>query len=404
MNMDYSSAMVSLGLGTVAFYLTIAWSLYWLSVFIYRVYFSPLAKFPGPKLAAATFWYEFYYDVYPNKFQYLWKIKELHEQYGPIVRINPIHLHIHDHDFYDTIYAGGNHKRGRCSWYMHSGAKSTSGGLVETISHDLHKARRKPVEPFFSKRSVQALEQDIVAKVEKLIGRLSSALRSSKNGDDKAAIVNLSDAMAGLTLDVISDYCFGEPTGALDMENYGHAFAHALHEGVQIRPVGRHFPTLINTMMDMPMWLVAKMNPRIAGFVDWMAGLSRMIDKIKAAKKSGEKCQTSRRTLFDEYLDKDLPPEEKETWVLQGAAANFVGAGTETTARTLAVTSYYLLQNPKMLEKLRGELRAVMPTRDSRPSLPKLETLPYLVSHTKCSVMFTARSLLLMVTTECGDQ
>jgi hypothetical protein len=48
---------------------------------VYSVYFGPLAKFPGPKLAAATLWFEFYYDVI-LKGQYTFKIKELHQKYG----------------------------------------------------------------------------------------------------------------------------------------------------------------------------------------------------------------------------------------------------------------------------------------------------------------------------------
>lgn len=48
---------------------------------VYSVYFGPLSKFPGPKLAAATLWYEFYYDVVLRG-QYTFKIKELHEEYG----------------------------------------------------------------------------------------------------------------------------------------------------------------------------------------------------------------------------------------------------------------------------------------------------------------------------------
>ena len=87
---------------------------YFITVAVYRLYLSPLAKFPGPKLAALTLWYEFYYDVV-KRGKYTWKIAEMHKQYGgypiyaaqpetmeltlvpgPIVRISPFELHIND--------------------------------------------------------------------------------------------------------------------------------------------------------------------------------------------------------------------------------------------------------------------------------------------------------------------
>lgn len=54
---------------------------YLITTAIYRLYLSPLAKFPGPKLAALTLWYEFYYDVV-KRGKYTWRIAEMHKQYG----------------------------------------------------------------------------------------------------------------------------------------------------------------------------------------------------------------------------------------------------------------------------------------------------------------------------------
>jgi hypothetical protein len=46
-----------------------------------RLLFSPLARFPGPKLAALSNWYEFYYDVILQG-RFTAHIQELHRRYG----------------------------------------------------------------------------------------------------------------------------------------------------------------------------------------------------------------------------------------------------------------------------------------------------------------------------------
>ena len=77
-------------LGVIQYsFITIFWlpiaaaALYGAGLAIYRLFLSPLAKFPGPKLAALTRKYESYYEAYQN-YEYLWKIKELHKQYGEL--------------------------------------------------------------------------------------------------------------------------------------------------------------------------------------------------------------------------------------------------------------------------------------------------------------------------------
>ena len=69
------------GRGFVISTLILVYLLYFTGTIIYRLYFSPLSKFPGPRLAAATYLYEGYYDVV-KRGKYTFKIRDLHAQYG----------------------------------------------------------------------------------------------------------------------------------------------------------------------------------------------------------------------------------------------------------------------------------------------------------------------------------
>jgi hypothetical protein len=58
--------------------------LWLLGLAVYRLYLSPIAKFPGPKLAALTSWYEFYFDVVKGG-QFTFHLQELHKRYGEFI-------------------------------------------------------------------------------------------------------------------------------------------------------------------------------------------------------------------------------------------------------------------------------------------------------------------------------
>lgn len=63
-----------------------AWFAYIVYLAIYRLYLHPLADFPGPKLAALSKWYEFYYEVVLVG-QFTFHIQELHKKYGKLSQL-----------------------------------------------------------------------------------------------------------------------------------------------------------------------------------------------------------------------------------------------------------------------------------------------------------------------------
>lgn len=130
----------------------------------YRLFLRPISKFPGPKLAAATFWYEFYYDIVLGG-KYIWKIKALHEQFGPVIRINPEELHVADPTFWDVLYSvsTSSNRRDKSAWRAKGSGIPMS--LLGSAPHDLHRMRRSALNPFLSMQNVRKLLPRIQERV-----------------------------------------------------------------------------------------------------------------------------------------------------------------------------------------------------------------------------------------------
>ena len=181
----------------------------------YRIFFHPLAKFPGPTIAALTKWYEFYYDV-TLQGQFTVKIQELHSHYGPIVRITPDEVHVMDSDYWETLYSQSS-KFDKYEWM--ASRFQNNGSVFTTSSHDLHRLRWSALSSHFSRRSIIRFQPMIREKLEILFKAIED---TGKNG----GVVDMKKAWAAFTGDVICQYAFGWSYNHTAMPDFGNGGFH----------------------------------------------------------------------------------------------------------------------------------------------------------------------------------
>lgn len=81
-------------------------------------------------------------------------------------------------------------------------------------------------------------------------------------------------------------------------------------------------------------------------------------------------------TIFHEILQSNVSAESDQTVSrLKDKALIVVGAGTLTTSWALSVAIYHLLASPRILAKLKTELREIYSNAQFQVSLPQLEQL-----------------------------
>ncbi|KAE8373545.1 cytochrome P450 [Aspergillus bertholletiae] len=308
----------------------------------YRLFFHPLHAFPGPKLAAITSLYEFYYAIVKDG-QFIWEVGRLHDKYGPIVRITPHELHIRDLSFYNEIYANGSRVRDKSSSFVRFFGVPDS--LVATVDHNHHRQRRKILNKYFSRRAVLEVQPLIQAKVDALMQHFSRAYREQ-------SVINLSIAFSALIGDIISNYAYSQDYGFLeDIEH--------LNE--------------IKTATQ-ALGSCEKVFPQAARVIKVQERLGEQANVAMSAKRT----MPLPNTVFTSLIDQRLPSEERTLDRLQDEGYILLGAGIESVTWTLSVTMFYLLGNKKFLYRLHEELGLVMPQPNHVPSLSKLKALPLL--------------------------
>jgi hypothetical protein len=118
-------------------------------------------------------------------------------QSGPIIRISPNAIHCNDPEFFDVYSGRAGERRNKYKWAMSH--FNTPEAMVATVDHALHRLRRAPVAPFFSKANVRKLDYVLHENMAKFKSRL-------REFEDSGEPLNILEGYKALTSDIITTY------------------------------------------------------------------------------------------------------------------------------------------------------------------------------------------------------
>ncbi|KAH8432118.1 uncharacterized protein LDX57_009764 [Aspergillus melleus] len=303
----------------LSFALTIL-SFHLLGLAVYRVYFSPLAKFPGPILASLTTWYMAYYDLLYDGY-FFKKVQDLHRRYGPIVRITPNEVHISDPEFIKVLFTGNLKKRDKSKWLGRM--LGLPGSVASTTSHELHRQRRAAMQRFFSRSSLRRLEPAIQRTLKNLLDRLQASGRQND-------ILSMNVLCKAATCDIITEYAFGQSTEYLHRDDLNVGFFRSLDANFQTAWYMAYLPWVGPLLQRVPPSMMGLVYPGLKSLRLMHEQWATRIEEIRREVDSHSDPDAS---VFHGILTSNLPAHEKSVARLRQEAQVLVQAGQDTTGK-----------------------------------------------------------------------
>ncbi|KAH8595992.1 cytochrome P450 [Bisporella sp. PMI_857] len=326
-----------------------------LTLFTYRLAFHPLAKYPGPLLARLTTLYGAYHAYHGDMHL---DLQRLHRKHGTFVRYGPNALSVGSVNGYHDIYGYGKKFRKADSYSIHG-----PGSLIGTPDKAEHARKKRIFSQGFSDTALREHEP----KVIDLVNLFSEKLLEDKvTSDGWTKPKNLSDWCTYLTTDIITKVMF-TTTYELLASTKNHQFlVAALTAGRMLGIIHQSalfykFPLLLALIVP----AIGKSLTVMRGHIKDMLKRSLQARENNALKDNLERFRKARDPVTGEVLTEDY---------IRRSCTLFVGAGSDTSAVTLAATFHYLSCSPEFYVKVASEVRSTFKSLDSIRPGPALNS------------------------------
>ncbi|KAI5919545.1 averantin oxidoreductase [Camillea tinctor] len=324
--------------GLIAFSIILLPVLYYGIWFIYNLYFHPLAKYPGPRLAGATPWWIALTYARGTTSADLLKV---HNKYGPVVRTSPNELSYINPPQWKEIYGHrppGQEEFAKDKKY-HAGLKGKP--LLINADRGYHSEIRKLFAHGFSEKALREQEPVLQGYVDLLMQKLR------ENSQDGHLPVDISMWYNFTTFDFVGFLTFGESFNCLQssqLHKWVHIFFSLAKYMAYSQAISR-MPRLIQT---------AAMTWGIPASVKSQVATLHQLNKEKT--KYRIECESQVPDFMDKLID--AYKSGKMTFgQIMGNGQLLIAAGSETTATLLSGLTFLLLKHSRVYEKLTKEIR-----------------------------------------------
>ncbi|KAF8470731.1 cytochrome P450 [Kalaharituber pfeilii] len=326
------------------------------SVCLYRVYFHPLSRYPGPLLSKITPLHATWHAYKGDRHLFLHR---LHMKYGPVVRWAPNAVSINTATALKEVYGHGLNARNvrKSDFYKAFPAVKGVHNTHNSIDKAEHARKRRVLSQAFSENALKGLEGLMLKNINVFFEKLDERMAKGKVGEDLYAGkggrkgLDMGEMFSWLTFDVLGELCFGKAFGML-VDSSQRFVERLIDNAAHNHHICGHYLPLSTLGLSKLLF------PTIAG-ERWRFILhSRACaNERMELHKSGQ--DADKRDFFH-YLLQAVDPETGkgfETVELWGEANVLMIAGSDTTSTALAATLYYLTKNPEKLKKIQEEVR-----------------------------------------------